>query len=1094
MKVLKGRKNLLISLALVLLVCGCLASTLVYREVQLNQVQQEALQELDENRGEYAEGTLVLYDTSLSSAQQLAKELNATLRITSDGKFATLTLKDGTTVEQVYNARSNRKYLSELSLDYKVKTSDVEASSEPTGKTVGEPTEEDTEEQIKQPSRPDYDVTDTYYAQQGYLDYLNIGSAWNMTKGGGITVAVIDTGIDTDHPEFAGKISEYSYNATEDKIVKDYVAANGGYDWSLIEDVQGHGTAVAGTIAASMDGSGTIGIAPEVTLLVIKAECDQNGAFYNSSDLVFGLYYAIERDVDVVNMSFGGYGDNPCASATKLAVDSDIICVAAAGNDATTALCYPAADENVLGVGALTEDGWELANYSNYGENVNLVAPGTVYTAKKGGEYGTIQGTSFSAPITAAAVALYLSRNRYQTFANVQELLYASCYDLGSLGEDWYYGYGALDIGALICEEKGTVTFDYLTDEIEETTQVFVRSHTLQNLPEPERNYAVFDGWYYDIHCTEELNWYEDEFFSDLTLYANWVNEDDGVPYTYVTKSDGTIEIRSYTGHRRYITIPDMIDGKPVTSIGDFAFKGQSRLRQVNLPSTLTYIGISAFENCNNLLEIAIPDGVTEIGEYAFYNNVRLSNVAFTDKSALKTIGDFAFAYCGKLTRVEIPKNVTALNGSAFYGATSLKAISVIPSNKSFTSVDGVLLTKTESTLLAYPAGLSGKYDLPSKVENIGAYAFGYTKLKTIDFGKVSTIGGCAFSYSALETVTIPDTVTSLGSGAFECSFNLNNLSLGSRLKSIPYRGFADCSSLDKVEIPANIREIGIMAFFCGFSLTELTFSEDSKLTLIDPEAFFKTNLRTLKLPSSLVVIGEGAFSCCYALGEVTFEANSNLQIIDSTAFACSVNLEKITFPDNLLQIGSYAFQETALANVTLPKSLINLGAGAFASCHSLVTIDVEEGNVYYKSVNGVVYNYVATEIVAYPAGTPSTYYAIEDTVTAIGDAAFYGAWNLTSVGLPSKLQTVKSYGFYDCESITAYTLPESLTYIEDYAFSDNVSLGFDLIRGNKLNIPDNVIQIGRYAFAGDYNLNYINFTENSKLPRISYKAFAETG
>ena len=271
-----------------------------------------------------------------------------------------------------------------------------------------------------------------------------------------MTVAVIDTGIDTDHPEFAGKISEYSYNATEDKIVKDYLSSDG---WSLIEDEQGHGTAVAGVIAAQMNGAGTVGIAPEVDLIVIKAECDENGNFERTSDLVFALYYAIERDVDVVNMSFGATGINVFAEATQLALDSDVICVAAAGNDATTALTYPAADERVFGVGALEDDGRKLASYSNYGENVNLVAPGTVYTSLKDGGYGVMNGTSFSAPIVTAAVALYLSQNRYTEFVTVRENLYASCADLGSLGEDFIYGYGALDVSAFVLGERGTVTF-----------------------------------------------------------------------------------------------------------------------------------------------------------------------------------------------------------------------------------------------------------------------------------------------------------------------------------------------------------------------------------------------------------------------------------------------------------------------------------------------------------------------------------------------------------------------------------------------------------------------------------------------------------
>jgi subtilisin family serine protease len=270
---------------------------------------------------------------------------------------------------------------------------------------------------------------------------------------------VIDTGIDTDHPEFAGRISEYSYNATEDKIVKDY------NDWSLIEDQQGHGTAVAGVIGAPANGVGIVGMAPDVQILVIKAECDANGSFKRTSDLVFGLYYAIERDVQIVNMSFGTYSlENPFAEATQLAVDSDIICVAAAGNDSTSMLSWPAADENVIGVGALG-DGWELAYYSNYGENTDLVAPGTTYTTQMGGGYDESTGTSLASPVVAGAIALLMQNNPYMWFEEVTEVLYASCYDLGDLGRDWDYGFGALDVNALVLEQRGTIHFDMLTDE-----------------------------------------------------------------------------------------------------------------------------------------------------------------------------------------------------------------------------------------------------------------------------------------------------------------------------------------------------------------------------------------------------------------------------------------------------------------------------------------------------------------------------------------------------------------------------------------------------------------------------------------------------
>ncbi len=1068
------RKSIIaLAMALCFIVCGVIGIILMKQENRLETLQKQAIELLDAYEGEYDTSKIVLNDTTREEAEALAKRFNAKLRITKDGSFATLTLPNGVTLYDIYSNDEHRDVLDRTSPDFYASTSEVS---------------EETEEEIiseRLPSRPQYTVSDVDYDKQTYLDYLNIGEAWNVTKGSGITVAVIDTGIDTDHPEFAGKISEYSYNATEDKVVKDYTLENGSYDWSLIEDEQGHGTSVSGVIAASMDGNGIVGVASDVTLLIIKAECDENGQFTNTSDLVFGLYYAIERDVDVVNMSFGAYTPtNPFADATKLAVDSDITCVAAAGNDATTQLAWPAADENVIGVGALADNSWELAYYSNYGDNSDIVAPGTTYTTAMGGGYKTTSGTSLASPVVAGGIALYLSRNGYSTFDKVVENLYASSYDLGSLGNDWSFGYGALDINALVCEERGKVTFDMLTDEVEDIEQVFVRNHTLQNLPEPERTYAVFDGWYYDIHCTEELNWYEDVFTSDLTLYASWVNEDDGIPYTYVTLPDDTIEIRSYTGKRRYITIPETIDGKPVTSIGDFAFEGQSRLRQINLPTGLKHIGLNAFYDCHNLTEISIPEGVTSIGANAFYNNVRLSSVIFSNNAKLTSVGDFAFAHTG-LSRFELPASLISVNGSAFYGSTGLKAITVQEGNTAFRSENGVLFDTTGNTLVAYPAGLNKTYAVPASVQTVGYYAFAYAKLKSVDLSSVTSIGGAAFEFAALESVTIPNSVISLGQSAFAYNFNLRTVTLGTGLSAIP-QGCFTYAPITHITIPSNVQSIG-MAAFADTSLNTVTFEENSKLIEIGSTAFYGLNLKTVVFPDSLTYIGEEAFAWNFGLTSITFGENSSLQIIDKKAFVCDTALTSVALPKNLRQIGDYAFLNTRLETVALPASLTMLGEGAFAACHSLESITVEEGNTVYKDLDGVVYSIDGTSIVAYPAGNVATSYAITDTVTTVGAAAFYGAYNLTNVTLPVGLQTVAQYAFYDCKNMSGYTFPESLTYIEEYAFAYNTSI-------SSLSMPDNVIQIGRYAFAYDYALYNISFNDTSKLPRISYAAFAYTG
>lgn len=1038
-------KRIAVVVALVVTIVACVGIFYVVEgELNLNRIQQNALAELNNRRGEYDAQSIVLQDTTAEEAHSLAKQFGAKLRITADGTYARLTLPDDVTIDEVYAARENRRLIERMSADYSAKVSDVEESAE------------------RLPSSPNYTPSDDKYDLQSYFNYVNIGNAWsNGYYGSGITVAVIDTGIDTDHPEFAGRISEYSYNATYDKIVKDYTTEDGSLDWSLVEDKVGHGTSVAGVIAASMNNGGIVGIAPEVNLIVIKAECDENGEFYRSSDLVFGLYYAIERDVDVVNMSFGGGGS--FAKPAKLAVDSDIICVAAAGNKSTSQLTYPAADENVIGVGALADNSWELASYSNFGENTNLVAPGTVYTATLDGGYKVMNGTSFASPIVAAAMALIKQQDRYMEFADVTELLYASCYDIGAIGKDWYFGYGALDIDALICQPRHTVTFDMLTDEVEDITQIFIEGNPLQSLPEPERNYAVFDGWCYDLECKEELNWYVDAWQNDITLYAKWANEDDAVPYTYVTLPDNTIEIRSYTGHRRFITIPEKIDNKIVSSIGDFAFKNQNRLREVNLPSGLNNIGMAAFANCNNLLGIVIPDGVTSIGDLAFSNNVRLQTISLNNTSKLETIGDNAFANSG-LLRFDVTAWVKTLNGTAFFGDTKLTEINVAKENKNFMSDNGVLYNKTQSTVVAYPAGKNGEYSLPDSVTQIGGATFAFTKLTSMDFNNVNTIGASAFAYSALQNAVLTDKITSIGKASFASCYNLSKLTIGSGLSTLPAGSFRSTYSLQSVEIPANIISIEMSAF-AESGLSTLIFAENSQLLEIGSSAFAFCHIESVFFPQSLFVIGGGAFAENCALSSVVFAADSNLQYIGGRAFEGTASLKQISLPEKLVQLGGFAFANSGLTDtITIPSSLTSFCGGAFASCHSLTDIVVEQGSNVYCDVDGVVYTLDGKMLVEYPAGKDCSDYTVIDGTEQIFEDAFYGSYNLNFVYLPQSLQEIQREAFYSVVNLYS------------------------------IDIPDNVVQISNYAFANDYNLSSINFTENSKLPRISFAAFANSG
>lgn len=1078
------RRIVIIAVCIAVALAAVIGTGVILRQRQLDRAQNEFVAELISAAGTYDESTIVLQNTTKYEAEALAEQLNAKLRITSNGRFATLSLPEGVTILDVCSDRANKNLISAVSPDYNVYISEVLGN----GNNGNDGNNGNNGEHPKHPKHPlsaKYNVTEKLYNRQIYLDYINIGKAWDYLRGTGKTVAVIDTGIDTDHPEFEGRISEWSYNASEGKIVKDFVDDNGNYQWSLIEDEQGHGTSVTGVIAAAMDGEGITGIVPEVTILVIKAECDSSGKFMSTSHLVFGIYYAIERDADVINMSFGS-SSNAFADALQLAYDSDILCVAAAGNDGSPDLCYPAADKNVIGVGAFAENSWEIASYSNYGDNVDVFAPGTVYTTAMGGGYRYVSGTSLASPIVASAMVMYKNyAGNYTTNDKFVERLHASCCDLGTLGPDYYYGYGALDINALFYEGSGTVTFEMLTDEVENESVLFIPNHPVQDIPEPERIGSVFDGWYYDPQFTEELNWYEDVYNSAVTLYAKWANEDDAIPFGYRVLDDGTVEITGYRGRRKFITIPNYIEGRQVSSIGDGAFTGDEKLRRVILPRYLTNIGANAFSGCSNIVTIDIISSVTNIGEYAFADCVRLETLNLGN--AVQTIGKFAFTGCGKLTSIYLPATVKSVDGSAFFGTTSMKQILTDRKNKNFVSVEGILYNHSKSMLVAYPAALTSRFVLPSQTKYIGEYAFGYSASTNVEFPHVQYIYESAFMYSRLMSANIPDSCIFIGASAFSNCTMLQSVSLGNSIKNINEAVFNNTASLKTVTIPRKIGVIGAAAF-SGSGLQTVNFESNSALYKIDDGAFAFTDLVTVSLPDSVLTIRDGAFKNCTMLESVEFGNNSAMRSIGKYAFAGTRSLSSISLPDTIQTIDEFCFSGSGLTGtVSVPASVLLIGNGAFASCHSLTAIDIDESNRNYADIDGVVYDKEFKTLKIYPAGNTATAYTPVSTTEKIGVNAFHGSWNLNKVTMPTGLTEICGYAFYDCREANTYSLNSNLELIGEYAFSRNTLL-------TSIRIPDKTRQIGRCCFAEDNNLTSIYINDSSTMTRIDMRAFAFCG
>ncbi len=264
--------------------------------------------------------------------------------------------------------------------------------------------------------------------------------AWHLTRGAGVKVAVLDTGVDAGHEDLALNIV----------AAKDFTNSNEGfYD----TDKLGHGTHVAGIIGAIDNEIGVVGIAPEVDLYCGKVL--RSSAYGQISWLVDGITWAIENEVDVISMSLGTLTDDEkLHSAIKEARCNGIYVICAAGNRGSSldAVDYPAKYDETLAVGSIDLNK-KISSFSSVGKQVDVVAPGQdIWSTIPGSNYGLISGTSMATPFVSGLIALMISKHRIygghtelRTLEDLKSHLKKVTEDLGPLGRDYTFGHGLVD-------------------------------------------------------------------------------------------------------------------------------------------------------------------------------------------------------------------------------------------------------------------------------------------------------------------------------------------------------------------------------------------------------------------------------------------------------------------------------------------------------------------------------------------------------------------------------------------------------------------------------------------------------------------------
>ncbi|MDE6004062.1 MAG: leucine-rich repeat protein, partial [Oscillospiraceae bacterium] len=502
-----------------------------------------------------------------------------------------------------------------------------------------------------------------------------------------------------------------------------------------------------------------------------------------------------------------------------------------------------------------------------------------------------------------------------------------------------------------------------------------------------------------------------------------------------------------------------------VTTIGDYAFRKFSNLESVSIPNSVTEIGSSAFENCSALVSISIPESVTDLGDSSFAGCSALQSVnipnaiktiaygIFEDCSALESIHipdsvtaikNYAFSGCSSLESITISENVTEIDYRAFLECSSLTAINISENNQNYSSQDGVLFDKEKTTLMIFPAkNPITEYSIPNTVTKINQYAF----------------RNC----SVLESVMIPDNVTNIAYYTFiNCSalqaihVSENNEAYSSQdgvlfdktksvlfvfpsknkileytipdsVKTICSYAFEECFNLQSVVIPENLAEIELGAFYACIALESVNIPDS--ITTIETNVFENCSaLKSITIPESVTEIGYKAFYKC-----------SNLESITILNPTCNI-IEQYTMPDTAIIYG----YENSTAQAYAKKNgnrFISLGEKEltgtcgenliwnFDSITGILTIsgtgDMIDFNYYESSPE---WSYLKENIKTV---------IIQDGVTSIGSLAFHGYSNLESVTIPNSMKVIGEHAFEYCSALESVILPENVISIGDAGFGE---------------------------------------------------------
>lgn len=535
------------------------------------------------------------------------------------------------------------------------------------------------------------------------------------------------------------------------------------------------------------------------------------------------------------------------------------------------------------------------------------------------------------------------------------------------------------------------------------------------------------------IHGTGEMN----DFASGSS--GGWHAYNDLI--TFVNIDSGITSI----GHLAFYGCENLVEASipsSVTKIGNLAFNGCSSMDQLFVPGSVTEIGRSAFGRCTALNTIVLSQKLTAISEGMFNRCTSLNNI--TIPNGVTSIGSQAFENCSGLKRIDLPASVQTIEDWAFAKCENLTGIWANANSAYFQSDSyGVLYSKDGSKLIAAPGGLTGSYHIPDTVTSIASGAFtGCAGLTDVSLSKnVSIIPSGMFSdCRLLESVTIPYSVKTVDSQAFsQCE----------SLTDVYYDGY----SFQTIHIDANYNEAltnATVHIISGFGNVYNLFwmlDENGVLTISGSGEMddriaknsiawrdygYSSKIQTVIIEPGVTSISASAFGY---LSITSVSIPNTVTMIDHNAFENCRALTGIVIPDSVSVIGHHAFAGCdGITSIAIPGSVTSIGDGAFADCAALTGIWASgSSRSFYSDSKGILYSQNQKTLIQVP-GKLSGELLIPDSVTTIKAEAFRGCENLSVVVLQAGVIDIGDEAFHDC-GIKSISIPSSLTTVGYAAF-----------------------------------------------------------